>query len=392
MAKEAVIVAAARTAIGRAKRGTLANMRADDLAAIVINEVIDRAEIKKSDVEDVILGCAMPEASLGMNIARIATFAADMPIEVAALTVNRFCSSGLESIAIAAERVMAGWNDVVLAGGTESMTMVPMGGYIPELNLKLATDFPAAYCPMGITAENVASRYGITREMQDEFAYDSQMKAKAAIEGGKFKEQIVPVNARVADGAGWKEVVFDTDEAPRYNTTVEGLAKLRTVFKKGGSVTAGNSSPMNDGAAAVLVMSKEKAKELGCKPMATFRWYSTIGTHPDEMGVGPLYSIRKLLKATSKDITDIDYYEVNEAFASQARYCLRELGLYDKHMDRVNVHGGAVALGHPLGCTGAKLTNQLLYELKDYDKQWGIVSMCIGGGMGAAGLFEREKY
>jgi len=369
-------------------------MRADDMAAVVINEVIDRAGIKKEDVEDVILGCAMPEASMGMNVARVATFCADMPIEVAALTVNRFCSSGLESIAIASERVMAGWNDVILAGGTESMSMVPMGGYIPELNLKLAADFPEAYCPMGITAENVASRYNITREMQDEFAADSQQKACKAIEEGKFKEQIVPMKIRTPKGksAEWIESTFDTDENPRPGTTAEKLAKLRPVFKQGGTVTAGNSSPMNDGAAAVIVMTKEKAKELGCKPMATFRHYSTIGVHPDEMGVGPLYSIRKLLKATGKDIMDIDFYEVNEAFASQARYCLQELGIYDKCMDRVNVHGGAIALGHPLGCTGAKLTTQLLYELKDYDKKWGVVSMCIGGGMGAAGLFEREDY
>ncbi len=390
MSREAVIVSAARTAIGRAKRGTLKDMRADDLAAIAINAAIDRAGIKKELVEDLILGCAMPEASMGMNMARIAAFAANLPIESAALTVNRFCSSGLEAIAIASERIMAGWNDCIIAGGAESMTMVPMGGYIPELNLKLAAEFPEAYCPMGITAENVASRYNVTREQQDEFAYNSHMKAVKAIAAGAFKEQIVPVKARVAKGATWKEVIFDTDEAPRADTTLEGLAKLKPVFRQGGSVTAGNSSPMNDGAAAVVVMSKEMAKELKLKPLATFRYYATIGTHPDEMGVGPLYAISKLMKRTGMTVDQIDNYEINEAFASQAAYCCRELKL---NMDTVNINGGAIALGHPLGCTGAKLTTQLLYTLNDRKMKYGVVSMCIGGGMGAAGLFEREdKY
>ncbi len=389
MSREAVIVSAARTAIGRAKKGTLKDMRADDMAAVAINAAIERAGIKKEIVEDLILGCAMPEASMGMNVARIAAFAAGLPIESAAVTVNRFCSSGLESIAIAAERIMAGWNDVVIAGGAESMSMVPMGGYIPELNLKLAAEFPEAYCPMGITAENVASRYGITREAQDEFAYNSHMKAVKAIESGVYKEQIVPIQARVAKGATWKTVEFKVDEAPRADTTIEGLAKLKPVFRTGGSVTAGNSSPMNDGAAAVVIMSKEKAKELGCKPLATFRFYSTIGTHPDEMGVGPLYAIRKLMQKTGMKVDDIDNYEINEAFASQAAYCCRELKL---NMDTVNINGGAIALGHPLGCTGAKLSTQLLYTLNDRKMKYGVVSMCIGGGMGAAGLFEREEY
>ncbi|HOC92001.1 MAG TPA: thiolase family protein [bacterium] len=389
MSREAVIVSAARTAIGRAKKGTLKDMRADDMAAVAVNAAIERAGIKKEVVEDLILGCAMPEASMGMNIARVVSFAAGLPIECAAATVNRFCSSGLESIAIAAERIMAGWNDVIIAGGAESMTMVPMGGYIPELNLKLATDFPEAYCPMGITAENVASRYGITREMQDEFAYNSHMKAVKAINAGVYKEQIVPLNVPVAAGPKWKFVEFKVDEAPRADTTIEGLAKLKPVFRTGGSVTAGNSSPMNDGAAAVVVMSKEKAKELGCKPLATFRFYSTIGTHPDEMGVGPLYAIRKLMQKTGMKVDDIDNYEINEAFASQAAYCCRELKL---NMDTVNINGGAIALGHPLGCTGAKLSTQLLYTLNDRKMKYGVVSMCIGGGMGAAGLFEREEY
>lgn len=390
MAREAVIVAAARTAVGRAKRGTLKDMRADDLAAIAINAAVERAGIDKKEIEDLILGCAMPEGSMGMNVARIAAFAAGLPIECAAVTVNRFCSSGLEAIAIAAERIMAGWNDVIVAGGCESMTMVPMGGFTPELNLKLAAEFPEAYCPMGITAENVASRYNVTREAQDEFAYNSHMKAVKAIKAGTFEEQIVPVKARVAAGAGWKEVEFKVDEAPRADTTLEGLAKLKPVFKQGGSVTAGNSSPMNDAAAAVIVMSKEKAKELGCKPLATFRYYATIGTHPDEMGVGPLHAIGKLMKRTGMSVNDIDNYEINEAFASQAAYCCRELKL---NMDTVNINGGAIALGHPLGCTGAKLATQLAYTLRDRKMKYGVVSMCIGGGMGAAGLFEREaKY
>lgn len=387
MAREAVIVAAARTAVGRAKRGTLKDMRADDLAAIAINAAVERAGIDKKEIEDLILGCAMPEGSMGMNVARIAAFAAGLPIETAAATVNRFCSSGLEAIAIAAERIMAGWNDVIVAGGCESMTMVPMGGFTPELNLKLAAEFPEAYCPMGITAENVASRYNVTREAQDEFAYNSHMKAVKAIKAGAFEEQIVPVMARVAAGPKWKEVEFKVDEAPRADTSLEGLAKLKPVFKQGGSVTAGNSSPMNDAASAVVVMSKEKAKELGCKPLATFRYYATIGTHPDEMGVGPLHAIGKLMKRTGMSVNDIDNYEINEAFASQAAYCCRELKL---NMDTVNINGGAIALGHPLGCTGAKLATQLVYTLRDRKMKYGVVSMCIGGGMGAAGLFERE--
>ncbi|HOO57371.1 MAG TPA: thiolase family protein [bacterium] len=389
MAREAVIVSAARTAVGRAKRGKLKDMRADDLAAIAVNAAIERAGIKKDMVDDLILGCAMPEASMGMNIARIVSFAAGLEIKTSAATVNRFCSSGIESIAIAASRVMAGWEEIIVAGGAESMTMVPMGGYIPELNLKLAADFPEAYCPMGITAENVASRYDISREQQDQFAYESHMKAVKAIEAGAFEEQIVPVTARAAAGAGWKEFEFKVDEPPRPETTVEGLSKLRPVFRQGGSVTAGNSSPMNDGAAAVVVMSKEKAKELGIKPLATFRHYVTIGVHPDEMGVGPLYAIRKLMEKTGMKVDDIDNYEVNEAFASQAAYCCRELGL---PMDRVNINGGAIALGHPLGCTGAKLSTQSVYTLNDKKLRYGVVSMCIGGGMGAAGLYEREEY
>lgn len=388
MSREAVIVSTVRTAAGRAGKGALKDTRADDLGAIVINEALKRAGIKPEIVDDCIMGCAMPEGSMGMNVARIAIMAAfgkDM-YTVPALTVNRFCSSGLEAIAIAAERIMAGWCDVVIAGGLESMTSVPMGGFTPELNPKLTNEYPEAYTPMGITAENVAERYNITREMQDEFAYNSQMKAKVALEKGVFKEQIVPVNTRVwQDGKGWKDIVFEVDEAPRADTTLEGLAKLKPVFKIGGSVTAGNASPMNDAAAATVLMSKEKAKELGLKPLATFRFYTAVGTRPEEMGVGPLYAINKLFEKTGKKADDIDVYEINEAFASQARYCCEELKL---PMDRVNKNGGAIALGHPLGCTGAKLTCQLVHEMKASKGKFGIVSMCIGGGMGAAGIIE----
>jgi acetyl-CoA acyltransferase len=390
MSREAVIVSTVRTAVGRAKKGTLKDTRADDLAGIVFNEAIKRAGIKAEQVEDVIMGCAMPEASLGMNVARIAVMAAGLPDDVPGVTVNRFCSSGLEAIGIAAAKIMAGWNDIIIAGGLESMTMVPMGGFTPELNPKLAEEYPEAYCPMGITAENVATRYNITREMQDEFAYNSHMKAAQALKDGVFKDQIAPVKTRVwKEGKGWQEVTFEVDECPRPETTMEGLAKLKPVFRLGGSVTAGNSSPMNDGAACSVLMSKEKAKELGLKPMATFRFLSSVGCKPDEMGVGPLYAIRDLMKRTGLNVNDIKTYEINEAFASQARYCCEELGL---DMSTVNKNGGAIALGHPLGCTGGKLTTQCVYEAIASKSQYGVVSMCIGGGMGAAGLFEIEKY
>ena len=390
MSREAVIVSTVRTAVGRAKKGTLKDTRADDLAGIVFNEAIKRAGIKPEMVEDVIMGCAMPEGSLGMNVARIAVMAAGLPDGVPAVTVNRFCSSGLEAHGIAAAKIMAGWNDIVIAGGLESMTMVPMGGFTPELNLRLCEEYPEAYCPMGITAENVATRYNITREMQDEFAYNSHQKAAKALKDGVFKDQIVPVHTKVwKDGSGWKEVVFEVDECPRPDTTIEGLAKLRPVFRQGGSVTAGNSSPMNDGAACSVLMSKEKAKELGLKPLATFRMLSSVGCKPDEMGVGPLYAIRDLMKRSGLTVDQVETYEINEAFASQARYCCEELGL---NMAHVNKNGGAIALGHPLGCTGGKLSTQCIYEMQKSKSRFGIVSMCIGGGMGAAGLYEIEKY
>ncbi len=387
MNRDAVIVAAARTAVGRAKKGTLRETRADDLAAIVINEVINRAGIDKTEIEDVILGCAMPEGQMGMNLARIASLCAGLPVETSAMTVNRFCASGLEAIAIAAAKINSGSLDIAIAGGAESMSAVPMGGFTPEINLRLVEEFPEAYIPMGLTAENVIERYGITREAQDEFAYNSHMKAVAAIEKGAFKEQIVPVTARVPKGAGWEEVTFDTDECPRPDTTLEGLAKLKPAFKQGGSATAGNSSPMNDGAAAVLIMSREKAEALGLKPLAVFKAYTTVGVNPDEMGVGPKFAIPKLLEKAGLTKDDIDFYEINEAFACQSIYCVSELGL---DTSKVNVNGGAIALGHPLGCTGAKLATQIIYALKDSGKKYGVVSMCIGGGMGAAGLFQRE--
>lgn len=399
--RQAVIVSAARSAVGRAKRGALRLTRPDDFGGIVIREAVKRAGIDEKLIEDVIIGNAMPEASQGMNFARILSFTAGLPVDVAAVTVNRFCASGLEAIAIAANKIMCGSIDVAVAGGVESMTMVPMGGFNPSPNPRMAQDWPETYCPMGITAENVANidkrsdawaaKLGVTREEQDKYAYESHMKAVKAIQSGVFKDQIVPVPAivekQLPNGkVEKKEIMFDTDECPRAETTVEGLAKLRPVFAQKGSVTAGNSSPMNDGAAAVVMMSEEKAKELGCKILAYYRMYVSVGTPPEIMGVGPLYAIRKLFEKTGLTKDDIDLFEINEAFASQAYYSGRELGL---DFSKVNVNGGAIALGHPLGCTGAKLTTQLVYELEKRKARYGIVSMCIGGGMGSAGLFER---
>ena len=387
MSREAVIVSAARTAIGRAKKGTLKDMRADDMAAVAINAAIERAGIKKEVVEDLILGCAMPEASMGMNVARIAAFAAGLPIESAAVTVNRFCSSGLESIAIAAERIMAGWNDVVIAGGAESMSMVPMGGYIPELNLRLAAEFPEAYCPMGITAENVASRYDVSREVQDEFAYNSHMKAVKAIEAGVFKEQIVPVQARVAKGATWKTVEFKVDEAPRADTTVEGLAKLKPVFRTGGSVTAGNSSGLNDGSAITILASRKKAQELGLAPIARIVGYAAAGCEPSLMGWGPVPSTQKLLAKTGVKLGDIELIELNEAFAAQYLACEQGLGL---NREITNVNGSGIGLGHPVGCTGARIVVSLIGEMKRRGNNLGLATLCVGGGMGMSMLVENE--
>jgi len=388
--REAVIVTAVRSAVGKAKRGTLKDTRPDDFGAEILKEAINRTPgLKPSDIEDLVIGNAMPEASQGMNLARIIGCRAGLPYDVPAMTINRFCSSGLNAIAIIAEKIMAGYIDIGVAGGVESMSMVPMGGFTPSLNPTLMEVWPEVYTPMGMTAENVCRRYGITREEMDQFAYESHMKAAKAIKEGRFKEQIHPLKVRViSQGENYrpevKEVIFDTDEGVRPDTTIEGLSKLKPVFAKDGLVTAGNSSQTNDGAAFLVLMSREKAKELGLKPLAIFRYY-TVAVPPEVMGIGPVAAIRKLFKKTGFDWDKIDLIELNEAFAAQAVYCIKELNV---PKDRCNVNGGAIALGHPLGCTGAKLATQLIYEMRYRKGKYGIVSMCIGGGMGAAGLFE----
>ena len=390
--KEAVIVSCVRTAIGRAPRGTLRFTRPDYMASEVIKEAIARAKgLDPAEIEDVILGCSFPEGEQGMNIGRMAALEAGLPDSVPGQTVNRFCSSGLQSIAIAAERIMCGFAEVIVAGGVESMSMVPMGGNKTSPSPVLAEVNIEAYAPMGITAEFVAERFNVSREDQDKLAFRSHQNAAAAIKEGRFKDEIVPIKVidrfpgpdnKIVE----KEIIFDTDEGVRYDTSLEVLAKLRPVFKRGGSVTAGNSSQTSDGAAAAVVMWADKAAALGRKPMAVFRGYAGAGCPPEIMGVGPSVAIPKLMKLTGMNIEDIDLFELNEAFASQALYCIRELAL---DMDKVNVNGGAIALGHPLGCTGSKLTATLLNELARRNGRYGVVSMCIGGGMGAAGLFER---
>ncbi|HJL43107.1 MAG TPA: thiolase family protein [Myxococcales bacterium LLY-WYZ-16_1] len=380
-----VVASTVRTAVGRAKKGTLKDTRPDDLAGLVVREAVDRAQVPKEAVQDVILGCAFPEAEQGMNVARNAVFLAGLPDETGGETINRFCSSGLQAIAHASTMIQTGLADCMIGGGVESMSMVPMGGNKVSLNPQLVDDRPEAYISMGHTAERVAARFGITRQMQDEFAVNSQRKATEAQEKGRFKDEIVPVRARVAGEAGISTVTFDRDEGIRPDTTLEGLAGLRPVFAQGGTVTAGNASPMNDGAAAAVLLSEAKARELGVEPMAYFRAFAVRGVPPDIMGIGPVPAIRALLDRVSMKIDDIDLFEVNEAFAAQARYCQQELGIPD---DKINVNGGAIALGHPLGCTGAKLSATLIHELRRRGKRFGVVSMCVGGGMGAAGLFE----
>jgi acetyl-CoA acyltransferase len=384
---EIVIAEAVRSAVGRGHKGSLATKRPDELAADVLRGLMARVPQAKGKIDDVVLGCAMPEGEQGLNVARLVALTADLGIEVPAQTINRFCSSGLQAIATAAGSIAVGTNDVVIAGGVESMTYVPMTGFHLSASPELMDRLPGANTPMGITAENVANRFGITRQMQDEFAYKSQMKAKAALEKNVFKDEIVPVRA-ISYGKDGERVYKDfvVDELPRPDTTLEGLAKLPPAFAQGGSVTAGNSSPISDGAAACLVMSRAKANELGIKPLGVFRAYVTVGVDPEIMGIGPLPAVQKLLQKTGLSIKDIDIVEMNEAFASQAVYCARELGIPE---DRLNVNGGAIALGHPLGCTGAKLTATALYELRRRGGRYAIVTMCIGGGQGAAGLFER---
>ena len=392
--KEAVVVSAVRTAVGKAPRGILKDTRPDDIAAIVIKEALSRAHgLKVEEVDDFVLGCAFPESDQGLNLARVVAMRAGFPDTLPGQTVNRFCSSGLQAIATAAYEIMVGAVDVMIAGGVEFMSQVPIMGLTPSPNPYLVEHNPQIYTSMGLTAENVADKFGITREEQDRFALLSHQKAAKAIKEGKLKEEIIPIPAKVretkADGTVVvKEVIFDTDEGVRYDASLEGMASLKSVFKAKGTVTAGNSSQTSDGAAAVILMSREKAEALKLKPMATFRSFAVAGVPPEIMGVGPAYAVPKALKKAGLTIKDIGLVELNEAFASQALYVIKELGL---NLDIVNVNGGAIAVGHPLGCTGAKLTTTLLYEMKRRKVRYGLVTMCIGGGMGAAGIFERVE-
>ena len=388
--REVVIASSVRTAVGKAPKGTLRLSRPDDLAAVAIKGALDRVpQVDMREIEDVVIGCATPEAESGMNVARIAALRAGLPIEVSAMTINRFCSSGLQAIAIAAEGIMAGRADIMIGGGTESMSMLPMGGHKVSANPWLVGNYPDAYLSMGLTAERLAKRFGITRECADEFSLNSHKKALAAIQSGKFEDEIVPVPVSFTTPNGAKpkriDIVFKVDEGPRADTSMEALAGLKPAFHLKGSVTAGNSSQTSDGAAAAVVMSADKAKELGIKPLARFVSFATAGYKPEEMGLGPVYAIPKALKMAGLKLEDIDVIELNEAFAAQALSVIKEAGL---DPSKVNPNGGAVALGHPLGCTGAKLTATLLRELKRRNARYGIVTMCIGGGMGAAGIFE----
>ncbi len=384
---EIVIAEAVRSAVGRGHKGSLSTKRPDELAADVLRGLLARVPQARGHIDDVVLGCAMPEGEQGLNVARLVALSADLGIEVSAQTINRFCSSGLQAIATAAGAIAIGSCDAVIAGGVESMTYVPMTGFHLSASPDLMAHLPAANTPMGITAENVAKKFGISRQRQDELAFKSQQKAKAALEKGVFKDEIVAVRAISFDAAGNRVYRdFLVDELPRPDTTLEGLGKLPPAFAQGGSVTAGNSSPLSDGAAACLVTSVAKAKELGITPLGWFRSFVTVGVDPAIMGIGPLPAVQKLLAKTGLTVADIDLFEMNEAFAAQAAYCQQELGIPD---DKLNVNGGAIALGHPLGCTGAKLTATALYELRRRGGRYAIVTMCIGGGQGAAGLFER---
>ena len=390
--KEAFIVSAVRTAVGKAPKGTLRDTRADEMGAAVIKEAMARVPgLEAAEIEDVIMGCAMPEAEQGMNIARSAAIRAGLPVETSAMTINRFCSSGLQSIAIAADRIRTGGAQVALAGGLESMSMIPMGGHIIRANPYLVEHYPDFYLNMGLATENVARKYEVTREEQDEFALRSHQKAAAALAADKFKDETVPLTVIVEelDGKGRKqhrEIVFDKDEGPRLDTSAEALGKLKPAFHVKGTITAGNSSQMSDGAAVAVVMSEERAKELGVKPLARFVAYATAGCPPEEMGIGPVFAIPKALRLAGLTLDQIDVIELNEAFAAQSLAVIKTLGL---DLDKVNVNGGAIALGHPLGCTGAKLTASILRELERRNGRYGMVTMCVGGGMGAAGIFER---
>ncbi|HKQ04432.1 MAG TPA: acetyl-CoA C-acyltransferase [Blastocatellia bacterium] len=389
--KEAVIVSAARTAVGKAPRGTLKDTRPDDMAAAAIKAALERAPgLDPALVEDVVMGCATPEAEAGMNVARQAGWLAGLPKETSAVTINRFCSSGLQAIAFAAERIMAGWADCVVAGGTETMSMIPMGGHTIRPNPTLVEQWPDYFLNMGLTAENLAQKYSISRQEADEFSLVSHQKAVEAIQSGRFKEEITPLQVHNVEldtkgKRAVKEFTFDTDEGPRADTSLDALGKLRPAFHARGTVTAGNSSQTSDGAAAAIVMSSDKAGDLGLKPMARFVAYATAGVSPDYMGIGPVAAVPKALRIAGLTLDQIDLIELNEAFAAQALAVIKELGI---NRDRVNVNGGAVALGHPLGCTGAKLTATILHEMRRRNARYGLVTMCVGGGMGAAGIFE----
>jgi acetyl-CoA acyltransferase len=390
--RDAVIVSAVRTAVGKAPKGTLKDTRPDEMGAAVIKEAIARVEgLELSEIEDVIMGCAMPEAEQGMNTARAAAIRAGLPVETSAMTINRFCSSGLQSIAIAADKIRTGGAEVIVAGGLETMSMIPMGGHIIRPNPYLVEHYPDFYLNMGLATENVARKYEISREEQDAFALQSHQRAQRALDEEKFKDETVPltVTFEELDEKGRKqkrEVTFDKDEGVRRDSSLEGLAKLKPAFHVKGTITAGNASQMSDGAAAAVVMSDSRAKELGLKPLARFVAYATAGCPPEEMGIGPVFAIPKALKLAGLTLDQIDLIELNEAFAAQSLAVIKELGL---NKEKVNVNGGAIALGHPLGCTGAKLTATILRELERRNGRYGMVTMCVGGGMGAAGIFER---
>jgi acetyl-CoA acyltransferase len=389
---EAVIVSAVRTAVGKAPNGTLRGSRPDELGATVIAEALRRAPgLDPAEIDDVILGCAMPEAEQGMNVARIASLRAGIPVSASAVTVNRFCSSGLQAIAYAAERVMCGFGSAIVAGGTESMSLVPMGGHKIAPNPHLMDSYPDVYLSTGLVAENHARESNISREQQDAFALRSHQRALAAIEGGKFTEEIVPFTASLLEPPNGgrpkiRQVTFAVDEGPRRDTSAEALAKLRPAFHAKGTVTAGNSSQTSDGAAAVIVTSAVRARELGLTPLGRFVTFATAGVEPERFGIGPVPAIQKALKLAGLTLEQIDLIELNEAFAAQVLACLRELPI---DPEKLNVNGGAIALGHPLGCTGAKLTTTILHEMKRRKAKYGMVTMCVGGGMGAAGIFER---
>jgi acetyl-CoA acyltransferase len=384
--RDVAILSAVRTPIGRAPKGIFRNTRPDDLGAVAAREALRRAELDPAAVEDVVLGCAQPEAEQGLNVARQIGLLAGMPDTTPAMTINRFCSSGLQATAIVADRIAAGAIDVGMGGGVESMSMIPMGGARISLNPRVVDEFPDAYIPMGNTAENVARQFNVSRADQDAFALESHKKAVAAWARGDFAAEVVPVKTRLYEGSAWREITVDKDEGPRADTSLEKLAALKPAFDPTGSVTAGNASPLNDGAAAVVLMGADKAREAGKKIRAYFRAFAVAGVPPAIMGIGPVPAVRKLLAKTGLKIDQIDLFELNEAFASQALYCVRELGL---PADRVNVNGGAIALGHPLGATGARQIATALHELERRKGRYAVLTMCVGGGMGAAGLLER---